>query len=98
MKIPVTLFEGDILSCPDRTFDVVCYNFSMHYIFKSRELFFKSIHAIRKRLRPGSKLVGIIPDSESILMAVPFKDPLGNTVVKMSPSVGSGEFGEQILV
>ena len=98
MKIPVTLFEGDILSCPDRTFDVVCYNFSMHYIFKSREFFFKSIHAIRKRLRPGSKLVGIIPDSESILMAVPFKDPLGNTVVKMSPTVGSGEFGEQILV
>ena len=98
MKIPVTFFDGDILSCPDQTFDIVCYNFSMHYIFKSRTVFFKSIHAIRKRMRTGSKLVGIIPDSESILMATPFKDHLGNIVVRASNTVGFGEFGEQILV
>ena len=98
MKIPVTFFEGDILTSPERVFDIICYNFSLHYIFKSKELFFRSIQAIRKRLRKGCRLVGIIPDSESILMSVPFHDTLGNTVAKSGSMTGYGAFGERIVV
>jgi len=98
MKIPVQFFEGDILSSPERVYDIICYNFSLHYIFQSRDLFFKSIQAIRKRLRKGCRLVGVIPDSENILMSVPFKDSLGNMVAKGSASTGYGAFGERLVV
>lgn len=98
MKIPVTFFEGDILASPERPFDVICYNFSLHYIFQSKEIFFRSIQAIRKRLRKGCKLVGIIPDSESLLMAMPFRDSLGNMIEKAGPLTGYGAFGERIVV
>lgn len=98
MKIPVTFIEGDITSCPDRPFDVICYNFSLHYIFQSRDLFFKSLTAIRKRLRKGCRLVGIIPDSESILMSTPFRDHHGNTVIRSATTTGHGGFGEKIFV
>jgi len=97
MKIPVSFIDGDILSCPERPFDIICYNFSLHYIFQSRELFFRSIQAIRKRLRPKCKLVGIIPDSDSILMSTPFKDDLGNMLVR-SGATGNGAFGEKLFV
>jgi SAM-dependent methyltransferase len=98
MKIPVDFFEGDVLSTPERPFDIICYNFSLHYIFQSRDLFFRSIHAIRKRLRKGCKLVGIIPDTESLLMSMPFCDELGNTFEKAGPMTGYGAFGEKIVV
>ena len=98
MKIPVQFFEGDILASPERVYDVICYNFSLHYIFQSRDLFFKSIQAIRKRLRKGCRLVGVIPDSESILMSVPFKDSLGNMFAKGSALTGYGAFGERLVV
>ena len=90
-------FHGDILACPDRVYDVICYNFSLHYIFQSRDLFFKSIRAIRERLRRGCLLIGYIPDSESILMSTPFRDDLGNVIVR-SNVTGYGAFGEKIFV
>lgn len=97
MKIPVQFYEGDILSSPDRVFDIICYNFSLHYIFNSRDLFFKSINAIRRRLRPGCKLIGVIPDSQSILMSTPFNDDFGNVFVR-SAATGNGAFGEKVFV
>ncbi len=93
----VRFFHGDILACPERVYDVICYNFSLHYIFQSRDLFFKSIRAIRARLRKGCLLVGYIPDSESILMMTPFRDNLGNVIVR-SNVTGYGAFGEKIFV
>ena len=36
MHLRVNFYEGDIHQCPNRKFDVVCFNFSLHYIYKTR--------------------------------------------------------------
>jgi SAM-dependent methyltransferase len=97
LEMSVTFYEGDIFSCPEKVYDVVCYNFSLHYIFASRELFFKSIKAIRSRMDKGSVLVGCIPDSMSILMATPFKDHMNNFMSR-GETTGYGNFGEKVFV
>jgi SAM-dependent methyltransferase len=97
LGMSVSFYEGDILSCPEKVYDVVCYNFSLHYIFASRELFFKSIKAIRSRMDRGSVLVGCIPDSMSILMATPFKDNMNNFMSRGN-TTGYGNFGEKVFV
>ena len=96
-KLKTKFFHGDIFSCPKQQYDIICYNFSLHYIFKDRDLFFSSIRAIRDRLKPGGKLIGCIPDSESILMSTPFKDNLGNHFIR-NDSTGYGNFGEKVFV
>jgi SAM-dependent methyltransferase len=97
LSMSVSFYEGDILACPEKVYDVVCYNFSLHYIFASRELFFKSIKAIRSRMDRGSVLVGCIPDSMSILMATPFKDEFENFMSR-GDATGYGNFGEKLFV
>ena len=96
MRMRVNFYEGDIHNCPKRKFDVVCFNFSLHYIFATRDLFFSSIHEIKKRMKPGAKLIGIIPDSERITFRVPFKDDMGNFF--MMRNHGNGQFGERLWV
>jgi len=96
-KLKVKFFHGDIHSCPKKQYDVICYNFSLHYIFRDKTLFYSSIREIRDRLKPNGKLIGCIPDSESILMATPFRDEFGNTFIR-SESTGYGEFGEKVFV
>lgn len=92
------MYHGDILACPtNKRYDVVCYNFSLHYIFANEKLFRQSIRAIRDRLKPGGKLIGVIPDSESVLMETPFKDELGNFFVRKE-TTGFGNFGEKVFV
>jgi len=93
----VQFYEGDISACPKKMYDVVCYNFSLHYIFQSKDVFFKSIRAIRDRMKSGSLLIGCIPDSESIIMSTPFRDTIGNTFLRGS-NTGYGNFGEKIFV
>jgi len=45
-------YHGDILSCPsNKKYDIICYNFSLHYIFESQRLFKNSIRAIKKELQ-----------------------------------------------
>ena len=90
-------FHGDIFACPREQYDVICYNFSLHYIFRDRDFFFKSLREIRNRMKPGSKLIGCIPDSESLLMSTPFRDKLGNTFLRNDAS-GYGNFGEKVFV
>jgi ubiquinone/menaquinone biosynthesis C-methylase UbiE len=91
-------YHGDIHSCPsNKKYDTVCYNFSLHYIFANEKLFRQSVRVIRDRLKPGGKLIGVIPDSESILMETPFKDELGNFIVRKD-TTGFGNFGEKIFV
>lgn len=97
LGVPVTFHQGDILACPKKTFDVIAYNFSLHYIFESKKLFFDTIHAIKVRLRIGGKLIGIVPDSETIIMETPFQDKLGNYMTR-GPSTGQGAFGEKLFV
>ena len=96
MHMRVNFYEGDIHNCPKRKFDVVCFNFSLHYIFKTRDLFFSSIHEIRKRVKPGGLLIGIIPDSEKIIFKTPLQDDMGN-IFKLKDH-GNGGFGEKSFV
>ena len=96
MHMRVNFYEGDIHNCPKRKFDVVCFNFSLHYIFKTRDLFFSSIHEIRKRVKPGGLLIGIIPDSEKIIFKTPLQDDMGN-FFKLKDH-GNGGFGEKLFV
>jgi SAM-dependent methyltransferase len=96
MHMRVNFYEGDIHNCPNRKFDVVCFNFSLHYIFATKNLFFSSIHEIRKRVKPGGILMGIIPDSEKINFKTPFIDESGN-FFKLKDH-GNGGFGEKLFV
>ena len=98
MRIPVDAwYVGDITSTPKRRYDVVAFFFSLHYIFASRDLFFKSIRAIRDRLKKGGKLIGIIPDSEMINWKTPLKDELDNWFQMRNPHA-DGDFGEKLFV
>jgi hypothetical protein len=47
-------------------------------------------------MKPGAKLIGIIPDSERITFRVPFKDDMGNFL--MMKKYGNGQFGEKLWV
>jgi hypothetical protein len=48
-------------------------------------------------LRPGGRLIGVIPDSESIMMDTPFHDELGNFMTRRD-TTGFGNFGEKLFV
>lgn len=96
MKMRVNFYLGDIFDCPNRKYDIICYNFSLHYIFKSYDLFNKSLREVRKRMKPGGKLIGIIPDSERIIFKTPYKDDKGNFFMMKEES--SGNFGEKLWV
>ena len=96
MKMRVNFYEGDIHNCPNRKYDIVCYNFSLHYIFESRDKFFSSIREIRKRLKPRGRLVGIIPDSEKIMFKTPYNDDMGNFFITKNKCAGS--YGEKLFV
>ena len=96
MHMRVNFYEGDIHACPNRKFDIVCFNFSLHYIFASKGLFTSSIKEIKKRVKPGGHLIGIIPDSEKIIFRTPYMDDSGN-FFKMKDH-GNGGFGEKLFV
>ena len=96
LKIRVNFYHGDIFNCPNRKYDIICFNFSLHYIFATENLFRNSIREIRNRMKPGGKLIGIIPDSESILYNTPLQDELGN-FFKLKHH-GNGDFGKKLFV
>lgn len=96
MRMSVNFYHGDIFKCPREKYDVICYNFSLHYIFQTRELFFSTLHEIRKRIKPGGIVMGIIPDSEKIIFNTPLKDSLGNFFKLKGTSYG--DFGEKLFV
>jgi SAM-dependent methyltransferase len=60
-------------------YDVVCYNFSLHYIMNDFE---NSIKAIHCALKPGGLLIGITPDEQKAHNMADknghFEDALGN--------------------
>jgi hypothetical protein len=55
-----------------------------------------SLREIKKRMKPGGHLIGIIPDSEKIIFNTPFVDEMGN-FFKMK-EYGNGGFGEKLFV
>jgi SAM-dependent methyltransferase len=56
-------------------FDVVCYNFSIQYIFGDH--FQQSIKAIKLAVKPGGHLIGITPE-KSFIESASSPDALGN--------------------
>jgi len=61
-------------------FDVVCYNFSMHYIFEDAQTLEESLGAIERAVKPGGLLIGITPEKARIKALGIFTDRLGNSV------------------
>jgi ubiquinone/menaquinone biosynthesis C-methylase UbiE len=65
-------------------FDVVCYNFSLHYIFEDLTTFDNSIKALACAVKPGGLLIGIAPELARAEAMVNenghFKDELGNEI------------------
>lgn len=94
----IKIYVGDIFGGYHRTYDIICYNFSMHYIFASEQLFLGSLKKLRSKMNKGGKLIGCIPDSDRIIMAAPYSDSLGNYVTYTNQSTGFGKVGEWIDV
>ena len=97
MKYKVRFIHGDVRDCPKKLYDLVCFNFSIQYIFADHLTFIQSIKAIRQRLKPGGVLVGCVPDAQSILDHLPFRDSMGNWMEAVN-QVGFGGFGETVNV
>ena len=95
---PVKFYHGDIMNTPMLEFDVICYNFSIQYIFQNEKLFYNSIDGIVKRLKPGGTFFGCVPDSEMILISTPYRDYLGNIFNRCNYRTGWGCFGEMVSV
>lgn len=67
-------------------YDVVCYNFSLHYIFENLDVYTRSVWAIAQSVHRGGLVFGITPDSARINLILnsksKFTDQLGNTIEK----------------
>lgn len=63
-------------------FDVICYNFSLHYIFEDPVTYRTSIKAIACALNPDGLLIGVVPEkarAEALANQYgQFRDRLGN--------------------
>ena len=73
------LAPGDVRHV-EGAFDILCYNFSLHYIVDSYE---ESLEAIKRSLNPGGLLIGIVPEkarAEMLTNGRPWQDLLGNTL------------------
>lgn len=75
------LGHGDIRDAASfGPFDVVCYNFSLHYIVDSLS---ESLDAIARAVKPGGLLIGVTPErarAEFLTNGGQFRDALGNTL------------------
>lgn len=98
LNLSVNFYHGDIQACPKRKFDVICYNFSLQYVFATEDLFHKSLRGIRDRARLGTRLVGVIPDSDRVLRRTPLKMADGSFFMTKQREAGYGGFGEKLFV
>jgi len=74
------LGQGDIRQAAQAgPFDVVCYNFAIHYIVDS---WAESLEALERSVKPGGMLIGITPEKDRAEAMVGsdsrFQDALGN--------------------
>ena len=75
------LGKGDVRqAAASGPFDVVCYNFSLHYIFEDPQTFEESLDAIARAVRPGGLLIGITPEKARAEGLGDFTDSLGNSI------------------
>lgn len=99
MKHVKNLMVGLIETTPEMAvFDVVCYNFSIHYVFATERMFRGTMAAIKARVAPGGKFIGTVFDSMALLGVSDYRDDLGNTVRRCPERTGHGRFGEYVDV
>ena len=96
--LQVNFFTGDVNSCKESGFDIICYNFSFQYTCASRELFTKTMDSIYRVSKIGTLVVGIIPDSTYILNSPLRLDYGDNVYIERDDTTGFGEFGELLNV
>lgn len=90
---------GDIHAAPIMSFDIVCYNFSFQYLFRSIEFLRSSLLQIANRLRTGGKLIGIVPDAAYISrLPHKWKDSMGNTIERGPYTDNNQQVGNMIIV
>ena len=92
------VFKGDVNTSPNRRYNVICYNFSIHYIFEKKNTFIQSIKSICDRLEKGGLVIGCIPNSDMIMMYPKFQDSLGNFMIRNTDRTGNGTWGEKLHV
>jgi SAM-dependent methyltransferase len=73
-----TLLAGDVLqalapapACDARAgleFDVVAFNFSAQYLFRDEAYARASVERVAQLLRPGGRLIGVVPDAAKVLL------------------------------
>lgn len=94
LKVQANFFVGDISVTPIQPYDIICYNFSLQYIFASQDLFMKTLDCIKQRSKVGTVLMGVVPDSDSLLHLPSFtRDAFGSEIHKGDLS---GDFGDCI--
>jgi mRNA capping enzyme len=87
-------FNGDISHTPVQPYDIICYNFSLQYIFVNEQTFRCSIDNICARSKVGTVFMGVVPDSDAIFLAPDsVRDANGNEFHK---GVLSGEFSDRV--
>lgn len=91
-------FHGVIKDSPQEKFDVICFNFSLQYVFVSRSEFIHTMVQIKNRSIPGTRVIGCIPDSDFIIMNPKLQDKFGNIFIRNKINTGMGQFGEKIQV
>lgn len=96
----IVVMCGDITNVNDCIFDIVCYNFSLHYIYINQYVFDNSIKYIIDCVKPGGYFIGVVPDASKILkLPLYWMDPKGNTIER-GPAMSTTHkyFGQMILV
>jgi SAM-dependent methyltransferase len=79
---------GDIRDAPIQEYDIICYNFSLQYIFETEQLMRETFGAIVKRLKVGGVLIGIVPDASKLQqLSTKWSDILGNTIERVGSKV-----------
>jgi SAM-dependent methyltransferase len=94
-----TFAVGDVHFAPRMLFDVICYNFSLQYVFKSADILKSSLRQIAERIRIGGVFIGIVPDAKKIInLPTDWSDALGNTIKRGPHSNKCIQVGNMILV
>jgi len=96
MNVRITV--GDILGAPKEVFDIICFNFSLQYIFADIDYLYKCMIEISRRAHRGTLLIGCIPDSEFIIRNPNYSDKLGNVVKRNKLYTGFGNVSEKVDV
>ena len=94
----VRIVAGDIKGAPKESFDILCFNFSLQYIFASRPYMIECLVEITKRAHKGTLLIGCIPDSDFVLGNPDYSDKLGNVIKRNKSHTGFGNVGDKVDV